>query len=700
MEARLHRLISRLRVYMQCIWLFFPGLAFIAFSYYALTTLGQGRDIVTTIVESESVGFFPILAISFWACLTWYSTWHVAFSKKDQTYELTVDVIYAYGHLPRYMGVACFIIIEIAILHSPIIYIPVWYAALISIASNVLLILIGRRLFRMKTYVYRKKPYVSYGLTLIFLMLLSVALSHFELKIRLYGMFLLLLAAGMSFLAFANSRRRHIHKNFFLADDKNFRGRSNFFPVMLIILGIGVCLYVLTIVYVPFSRIIGPFNFFMLAFGVLVVNFNFVSWLSVRYRLNFHFLILTLVFVAGFFTDQYQVRMLPSQRSFNDRITLNQYFEKWYAIHQDEFADSTIATIPIFATLADGGASRSGYWVAQILGHIQDTLGNKFSDNLFMISGASGGCVGNATYFDLLHQYRYSSNPPSYRQTAIQFLEKDFLTFTISRMLNPFYFLNDRASALEKSMDEAFPSMRNPFSDYLQTPEDSILMPIFYLNTTRMQDSYPALISNIRYETGQLNNRLDVLDKLEGLGADIKLSTATVLSSRFPYMSPAGGIKEEYYVDGGYFDNSGAGVVHETFLAFEKFLQTKEPENWQKVTFNVLRIQNSKGDDGQFERVNPFVNDLFAPILVLAASYGQQTEINTKRLKYYIENRSNAVEGINWHAVSLYTNTPGEREYSMNWYMSNECRERIDRRFEEVLKTGALGHFISVFGQH
>ncbi len=694
----MERVFSVLRATLLSAWLFFPALFFPVFAYYAMTTLDQGRDIVTTIVESETIGLFPILAVSFWACLTWYASRHVAIKKKDHIKSVDSDTIWSLEHIPRYLALACFVVVEISILHSPAIYIPVWYAAIITVWANLALILLGRFLFQTKKYIYRKRPYISYGFTLLLLMLMSLALQSYELKKQLLGMFVLFLFSGMAMLAFANSRRRDINKRIFLADRYNFRRRPLFFPVMLIILSVGAVVYVVTIFSVPFSRLVGPFNYFMLSFGVLVVTFNFVSWLSVRHRLNFHFVILFLVIIIGMFRDQYQISTLPAKTSFDKRISLDQYFENWYQKNELRLSDSSIQEIPIFCTLADGGASRSGYWVVQVLGVIQDQMGKGFSDNLFIVSGASGGSVGNVTYYALLDKEVNQQEEVSYKEEGSAFLEKDFLTFTISRMLNPIYFLNDRGAALEKSMAQAYPPMRRRFSEFMLTDADSVNMPILYITTTRMQDSYPGLLSNIQYEPEQLNRRLDVLDRLDELGKDIRLSTATVLSSRFPYMSPAGGIKKEYFVDGGYFDNSGAGVVHETLLAFEKFLKEKNPEYVHKVSFNILHIRNSKADDGNFERVNPFVNDLFAPILVLSASYGQQTEINTQRLKYYIENRSNADPLKNWHTVSLYKGEPGEQTYSMNWYMSKECRGRIDDRLNEVLeKERSLGHFLEVF---
>ena len=54
---------------------------------------------------------------------------------------------------------------------------------------------------------------------------------------------------------------------------------------------------------------------------------------------------------------------------------------------------------PVFFVLADGGASRSGYWVASVLGMLHDSTNGKFDDHLFALSGASGGKRGQWRLF-------------------------------------------------------------------------------------------------------------------------------------------------------------------------------------------------------------------------------------------------------------------------------------------------------------
>ena len=85
-----------------------------------------------------------------------------------------------------------------------------------------------------------------------------------------------------------------------------------------------------------------------------------------------------------------------------------------------------------------------------------------------------------------------------------------------------------------------------------------------------MQDGNPGVVTNLTLDSATFNNRVDVI-KLLDKKVDITLTSASILGARFPYLSPAGRIGRNYFVDGGYFDNSGAGVVQEMIRAYYQY---------------------------------------------------------------------------------------------------------------------------------
>jgi hypothetical protein len=202
-----------------------------------------------------------------------------------------------------------------------------------------------------------------------------------------------------------------------------------------------------------------------------------------------------------------------------------------------------------------------------------------------------------------------------------------------------------------------------------------------------MQDGSPGVISNIKISDSVFNGRIDVL-KLLNEKQDMKLSTGIVLGASFPYLSPAGRIdykkcdtclpEPNYFVDGGYFDNSGAGVVFEMIFNLQRIIaEDTTIKNKKKLEFNIIHIINDNLDDVQLNAVNPLMNDLAAPFKTLLGAYGTQTSVNDQRLKNYINNLYN--DNLHYTKISLYKkNDP--MNYTMSWVISKYVLDAIDKR--------------------
>ena len=378
--------------------------------------------------------------------------------------------------------------------------------------------------------------------------------------------------------------------------------------------------------------------------------------------------------------------------------------------------DPGTTSYPVFFALANGGASRSGYWVASVLGALEDQSQNKFSEHLFCLSGASGGSVGNASFFSLLRARDsltgFDTTRTPFLTAAKDYLSSDFLTYTLARMLGPDVFrhilplkwVDDRAAALTHSLEKAsgkktflYDSLSAGFSEFItQKNNPYYRLPVLCINTTRMQDGSPAVISNIAFADAGFNRRIDVLNLVDET-KDLKLSSAVVLGASFPYVSPAGRIdakvtvikkdgteeqREEpnYFVDGGYFDNSGAGIVNEMIIYLRDLL-TRDSlvKNYAgKLKFYVLHISNDPVGNHVLEKVNPLVNDLAAPLKTLTGAYSSQTAVNDERLKNYL--KGYYLNDSHYININLYRRKDSIH-YSMNWvisdYLLNAMNERL-----------------------
>jgi hypothetical protein len=228
------------------------------------------------------------------------------------------------------------------------------------------------------------------------------------------------------------------------------------------------------------------------------------------------------------------------------------------------------------------------------------------------------------------------------------------------------------------------------FSTLIDHENEIPKQPIICINCTRMQDGSPAVISNVQLNSTNSSSRVDVLGLLDSTN-EISIATSIVLGARFPYFSPAGRIKEQYFVDGGYFDNSGAGVVHEMILDLNKMINDtlqKNPNHiFRKIRFHVIHISNQIETEKQFTKVHPIMNDLGAPIKTILGSYSSQTDINNLRLSKNLQDiyRSNEY----YTMINLYKKSQQEI-YPMNWSISSQSLEKIKERVRNHDELNAL----------
>ena len=482
-----------------------------------------------------------------------------------------------------------------------------------------------------------------------------------------------------------------VRKFVFDEEDKNYSW------VFLGVVIVGFFFYLATIFSVRFSIYIGPLSFIFFAFGALLILGNTFALISVLYRINVHMIVFFFAFVVGLIFEPHDIHTTSkkTEATYGNRQTLHEYFKNWVDMRKNELDDSANRKeYPLIFVLSDGGASRAGYWVASVMAKMNQETKGEFNKHLFCMSGASGGSVGNAAYFNLLRAKQSNDTIKADLENVQEYLRTDFLTFTVARMLGPdvfrhifpFQFVDDRGAALARVLEEGpdpgsllYDSMKTNFSKLITQKGQPYSLPILCINTTRMQDGLPAVISNIDFSDPRYNQRLDFLDLLDEK-KDIKLSTAVVLGASFPYVSPAGridsaGIKDKanYFVDGAYFDNSGSGVVSEmvnVLLRDELYLQYKN-----KIKIYILHIANSPIEGVPLTKVNPMVNDLAAPVKTLLGAYGTQTTINDYRLMNLM--KYNFPGDTLYRKINLYDE--GENpNYSMNWVISRKQLKAMD----------------------
>ena len=711
------------RVLFKAVWLFFPSLLFLVLALFACWYLTQGKDVMQLTIEQPGIFYTFIIATMFWVYITWYSSriigkiTYASLSRRPDKEERFWGRFLI--QMPRFLSFTCITIVVLG-------FIKLWTDPNDRQDKLFFALLIGSGFYYFALYHFwrkkadavdrlttlkSKKRYlnrlsVSVGLLLFFALLILAFFPSFWFFVGL----LMAFQAGLILLLVF--RRKSIYVDFpdkdpELYDNQDFFQRVRKFAldvedktytkVFIVVVIIGFVFYLATIFSVRFSIYIGPLTFIFFAFGTLLILGNGVTLISVLYRINVHMIVFFFAFVVGLIFEPHNIHTSTKKTAatYGNRQTLHEYFANWVDIRKTELDDSNNKKeYPLIFVLSDGGASRAGYWVASVMAKMNEETNGEFNKHLFCMSGASGGSVGNAAYFNLLRAKLTSDTVKHDVANVQQYLRTDFLTFTVARMLGPdvfrhifpFQFVDDRGAALARVLEEGpdpksllYDSMKTNFSELITQKGKPYPLPILCINTTRMQDGLPAVISNIDFSDPRFNQRLDFLDLLDEK-KDIKLSTAVVLGASFPYVSPAGridsaGIKDKanYFVDGAYFDNSGSGAVNEMInILFHDPLYLQYEH---KLKIYILHLANSPIEGVPLEKVNPIINDLAAPAKTLLGAYGTQTIVNDNRLMNLM--KLNFPNDTLYRKINLYDESENPN-YSMNWVISDKLLKAMN----------------------
>jgi len=717
----LRKALKNLGLVLKLLWVFFPGVLLLGVAATLTSGLLHGQDAIVVALESRWRGFFIITGLVFWATVTWYSSRLIAYNK-DEIFLRFPKGLY---HAPRLLGYACLAVVLHAFLVLPGHAIGQWPALGLLLLDISLYFLLHHRFEQMRDgwtedrlRRFRRRSWLAFALAaltagglnepvayvLSIPVLQACGLFNIVVRRRLHSGPVPDTPAGSGDHPTGRTRQA---LQWVLTDQhtagprtrnaETLEGELAIFRWFNAISILSVWIYLAAIFLLPAARLISPLPIVLLALGVLIGFANILTVLSIKFETNLHFVFVALVFLVGLFTEPHDVRTtIPSEPSagnlYHARPGLREYFLQWTQARRSELDDSSVQTYPLVIAIADGGASRSGYWTAGVLARLEDESQGRFSKHLFALSGASGGSVGNAAFFASLQADTAEQRHSSHLDRCRTYLSNDFLSFTLARLLGPDLFkpifpfdaVYDRAAALERSL-ESVPegrylarSMAQPFSDHCHPWRKT--GPALLINTTRMQDGRPGAVSTLRLDSQIFGTRIDVLASLRPW-EDLRLSSAVVLGARFPYISPAGRIHANYFVDGGYFDNSGAGVAHEILIALHQIIsesiRTNPNHPLRKLRFHVLHTRNATLDEKTVGKVHPLVNDLAAPVKTLLGAYSTQTDVNNQRLVRYLRAIPDS-NGLYWN-IDLYRSGEEER-FPLNWVISETSRRRMDER--------------------
>jgi hypothetical protein len=357
-------------------------------------------------------------------------------------------------------------------------------------------------------------------------------------------------------------------------------------------------------------------SFFVVYFGQLI-------------RLPILTPLLFLAFLFSYFdlNDNHEIRSFncPIQ---NEPMDFNDRFQKWLELRKDKSSYKD-RPYPVFIITAEGGGITTGYFTATVLTAIQDRAPN-FAQHVFVISGVSGGSIGTAVYAGFAKRCARnvatadlpgkdvpsSGNAGKLQQSADLILKDDYLSPLLSAFLYPDLLQRflplpinrwDRARALEERLEISWKEnatcdgttasgqseLSLPFYDFFSGfPQDAT--PAIFFNTTNVETGERMFVTNLLPH----DPRFDTLPALADVnsGLNLPFSSAACLSGRFPVVTPAGFVRADSrkfrYVDGGYYENSGAATAFNILMS----LRVKDENAKDEIYLYDALLKRDKTD--------------------------------------------------------------------------------------------------------
>jgi hypothetical protein len=362
------------------------------------------------------------------------------------------------------------------------------------------------------------------------------------------------------------------------------------------------------------AQTLGPIAVLLLWAFTATALFAPIAYLSQMTRMPLLLLLLACgVSFAGFdLNDNHQIRGASTTHSWHhqeDAAEISGYYLEHLDLGQwlksrGDWQDYD--HYPIFLVATEGGGIRAAYFTASVLAAMEQKCPG-FAQHVIAISSVSGGSVGASVFAaqsagqeNMPHAGCGAApeTPGAALTRARNVLTTDLLSPLLSASLFPDALQRilplpipkfDRARALEYALEDGWrhantgcagcdrDAMSNPVATLYAQNGDAPRRPVphLFLNTTEAGTgrSVPFATWDVgdlaipgRAAPGDVDEALPhaTLVPMQNLMRrdDVPLSTAAMLSARFPYLTPAAKLgKTGHYVDGGYFENSGTWLL-------------------------------------------------------------------------------------------------------------------------------------------
>jgi hypothetical protein len=462
--------------------------------------------------------------------------------------------------------------------------------------------------------------------------------------------------------------------------------------------------------------------------------------------------------------DYHDIRRLALRKGTPARVDVNGAWRDWLTRNGLGAPPATGAPVsagarrgvPLVIVAASGGGIRAAYWTARVVDCAIDRRARPgcagkpgSTRRIFAASGNSGGSVGLASWA----AHRVSGDQQPGRVWVDNRLGEDYFAPAWARTLFadlPEGLLQagarpDRGAVLERAWEQSWTHRQTSFASLFDGPQPSQGpltapmrdlsrrardMPLLLFSGTSVTDGCRTNTSRLRADALQkttdrcaspdpfaagdkrtLSPRATFGATRDVFGAckssDLRLSTAALLSARFPIISPPGRVAcgqpdELQIVDGGYFDNSAASPVQELWARLAPLVDDFNRRSAGSCVVPVmLQIDNAYVSTAPPPDATP--RALVAPLTALAnarsaretgAEQATAISFGQPRLEDGSRPEARPAPGSGARALDRYVQIfprvqPGAQA-PLGWTLSKPSRESLSAQVESKPNRDAL----------
>lgn len=329
----------------------------------------------------------------------------------------------------------------------------------------------------------------------------------------------------------------------------------------------------------------------------------------------------------------------------HDRVVVGDVWDRWVAANASDPSEEE--AIPLVFIAASGGGIRAAAWTSYVMdcvfvGSVADSGCVPQTDarsSIVLTSGVSGGSLGIASWAASVVNPDAVSGSTDWVKDH---LGDDYLAGAMAWLLlvdTPRSFvgfgpsIRDRAEILEQAFEQSWPGdgtslLSEGIFDVWEHRRD---VPLMVFNGTSVNDPCrfnSSVLTATAHTEGSTCTSLEVFEGRERavedaatLAAtkdlvdflcpdqDVRVSTAALLSARFPVISPTGRVggslgdcgeepEAAFSVDGGYLEGSGAGTVTEVAQRLESNIDAWNQSHDACIVPFMIQIDNGYENPG------------------------------------------------------------------------------------------------------